>query len=614
MRFDKKYGFLLSFLFFMLLNATFYLATVAPGLTFIDSGELTACGALYGIPHPTGYPLYSLFVRIFISLTSVFKVEADIASNLFSVLCACLAGAVLSSSLHRKTGFIPALILDILLCFHPIVWSAATETEVYALTLLLSSTLLAVFLNTPKKKYYLSFSLLLSYMCGLFLGNHLMIAGFVLPLLFYSALRLQRKKRFFAFFAIVAAAAGASIYLTIYYRSMCPPPLDWGGTSRGFTQLFYHVTGKQYQVWMFSKGALGFLSALSNLLKFIFINPFAPLYLLAVPGIMHLYRKNRPLLFILLACFGLNLAYASSYSIPDISSYMIPSVTVIAVLCAFGSFWLFSKKSARFFIAVVLILAVFPMYNGFRKEDKTGLFLAEDYALSILSFLPESSVYLVNSPGALAWEEVSPIIYFQSIKMHRTDVTVIDKELLRRSWYVIWINSENPDLAESWPNEYNSFLLLLTAWEKGDEVDTGSLQNAFENLIFALYRYGKSRGGFFISNPPSGKFTAHPDHDLRKLSEVSFLPYGFFFTDDSSADDSHIWKSLTLRPVPGNLSRNERVLMITGNIKQSAWRKVYRINMESGGKFTEKSLPYIEFIIKLDPEDTLASGIMNRFY
>ena len=42
-----------------------YLFTLAPGLTFIDSGELATVTSVLGIAHPTGYPLFTLIGWVF---------------------------------------------------------------------------------------------------------------------------------------------------------------------------------------------------------------------------------------------------------------------------------------------------------------------------------------------------------------------------------------------------------------------------------------------------------------------------------------------------------------------------------------------------------------------
>lgn len=45
-----------------------YLKTLAPGVHFIDSGELAAVACTLGIAHPTGYPLFTLIGWLFSNL------------------------------------------------------------------------------------------------------------------------------------------------------------------------------------------------------------------------------------------------------------------------------------------------------------------------------------------------------------------------------------------------------------------------------------------------------------------------------------------------------------------------------------------------------------------
>src|SRR5262245_5519453 len=47
-----------------LLSLAIYVLTLAPTVSFIDSGELITVGVQGGIAHPPGYPLYSLLAVI----------------------------------------------------------------------------------------------------------------------------------------------------------------------------------------------------------------------------------------------------------------------------------------------------------------------------------------------------------------------------------------------------------------------------------------------------------------------------------------------------------------------------------------------------------------------
>lgn len=67
-----------------------YAATLARTVGFIDSGELAWASATLGIPHPTGYPLYTLLTHLFVRALPFYEPIAAI--NLFSA-CAVAAAA-----------------------------------------------------------------------------------------------------------------------------------------------------------------------------------------------------------------------------------------------------------------------------------------------------------------------------------------------------------------------------------------------------------------------------------------------------------------------------------------------------------------------------------------
>jgi hypothetical protein len=72
-----------------LVSLGIYSATLAHTVGFIDSGELAWASATLGIPHPTGYPLYTLLTYLFVSAFPF--LEPIAAINLFSALA--VAGA-----------------------------------------------------------------------------------------------------------------------------------------------------------------------------------------------------------------------------------------------------------------------------------------------------------------------------------------------------------------------------------------------------------------------------------------------------------------------------------------------------------------------------------------
>ena len=120
-----------------------YIATAAPTVTLWDAGEFIAAIETLGIPHPPGTPLYILLARVWSDALTV--LPRALATNLFSAAAAAAAVALLAALLERTTGQrIAAIAAAICAGATATVWSNATETEVYAASLALSLTMLAV--------------------------------------------------------------------------------------------------------------------------------------------------------------------------------------------------------------------------------------------------------------------------------------------------------------------------------------------------------------------------------------------------------------------------------------------------------------------------------------
>jgi hypothetical protein len=114
-----------------------YLATLAPGVTLWDAGEFAAAVHTLGIPHPPGTPLYILIARAFDLLVPIGGTVQ--ATNLLSAVstagaCAILAGVVARWFDDGVVGIVAGTAAGLMTT----VWLSANETEVYAVSLLLS--------------------------------------------------------------------------------------------------------------------------------------------------------------------------------------------------------------------------------------------------------------------------------------------------------------------------------------------------------------------------------------------------------------------------------------------------------------------------------------------
>ncbi len=121
-----------------------YLSTLAPGPTFWDACEFIAAAVSFGVPHPPGTPLYVLLSRAWLLLLAPVLSPA-VALNAMSAAATAVACGVAAWLLARATGsrgaaFAAAIAAGSMAT----IWLNATETEVYAVSLLLVSLVLAV--------------------------------------------------------------------------------------------------------------------------------------------------------------------------------------------------------------------------------------------------------------------------------------------------------------------------------------------------------------------------------------------------------------------------------------------------------------------------------------
>ena len=127
-----------------------YVATGAPALTFWDASEFATAIGTFGIPHPPGTPLY---VAAGTALWRLLPVIAPVqAGSLLSALCtaaACAIAAALVAHLSRSrtAGVLAAVCAGAM----GTVWTNATETEVYAASLLCVAAQLALALRAHRR-------------------------------------------------------------------------------------------------------------------------------------------------------------------------------------------------------------------------------------------------------------------------------------------------------------------------------------------------------------------------------------------------------------------------------------------------------------------------------
>ncbi len=180
-----------------------YAWTAAPNVTLLDSGEFITAAARFGVPHPTGYPLWTLLNWLFL-LLPLGNVAWEV--NLFSGVCAALAVAlmagVLVNLLKWFLGDLPgrlALIAPLtgtafalLLAFSVPMWSQAVIAEVYGLHVLLIAVYLALLYGWVRHPSHDRLLLGAFFVLALAVSNH-HLSLTLAPLPFLLVLLLRRR-------------------------------------------------------------------------------------------------------------------------------------------------------------------------------------------------------------------------------------------------------------------------------------------------------------------------------------------------------------------------------------------------------------------------------------
>ncbi|MBK6909882.1 MAG: DUF2723 domain-containing protein [bacterium] len=226
MRFSTKWWFAAAVFVASLLV---YSATMADSVSFWDCGEFSACSYTLSVPHPPGSPLFLLVGRVF----SMVPISSDIAvrvtwmsvlSSAFAILLAFLIIVRLirifrgpeEDELAQWLVYGGAMVGSLTLAFSYSMWFNAVESEVYAMSQLLTHLVVWLILvwhekaDEPGNERWL---LLIGYVVGLATGVHLLmiLAIPALALVMYFRRRSFDSKSFAGMVMITGA-----VFIMVY--------------------------------------------------------------------------------------------------------------------------------------------------------------------------------------------------------------------------------------------------------------------------------------------------------------------------------------------------------------------------------------------------------------
>ncbi len=447
-----------------------YLITLAPTVTFWDSGDLISASWCLGISHQPGYPILDMVGRLFSFLPlGNIAYRANLQSAFFSSLALLVLYFTLLEISNRP--FLAALAALLPAFVNPL-WSQAVVTKPLALNSFFISILVYVWILAARRKIVPERYFALSgFLFGLGLVNHqslilyapaLMLSWAIVPLSRPFAPPSPaggegkeadagwQRRIMLVLLSIFFIAFGLSVYLYLPVRAAAMPVMNLGhpDTWRRFAWTVkwgeYFRAGIPYE-------------NLPRLIKNInFKNPRLLLGMAAALFLTWRALRREPRLYLPIVVFmivyisgiamqtaggvGSRFGLAAKFYIPaflmavpfiyahaaelaGISLNPLPGVGEGGERGANIWKWL----TSALFAGVIVIL----LFRNFHRQDASHRFFAFDYAENSLKSTGQNGVLFTwGDNGAF------PLWYLHDVERYRDDAVVIHTPLMTYSWYL----------------------------------------------------------------------------------------------------------------------------------------------------------------------------------
>lgn len=442
-----------------------YMATLAPSVTFFDSGEfLTAIFSL-GSAHSPGYPMFLMYAKPFTWLpigNIAFRINMATA---FSSSLACLGVYLLTVYLLRDekvtdnvkfstfaakgAGLAAALAFGVT----PRLWLQSNHDKPYPLLAFIIAVIFYLLLrwreqfkNGLERPAYVYAC---TFLAGMAMAVHqtvvLMLPAWALFIILADWRMITRIKELILTTAF--ALFGFCVQLYLPFRATRNPVLNWGDP-KTYEQFMWHFLRKGYPSEPHARNAS---LVWAQLKAFNVPHEFTWLgVILAILALVSLWRRQRDLVIAyLIAVATFLLVIVGYFDTPfDLifltEEFFTPLYLLTAVLIGIGLFQLlvFAVKNARLpeqlgapvygLVAVMFFaLPITLCATNYYENDQHNNYIAFDYATNSLRSLPQNAVMFTwGDSGAF------PLWYLQGVERMREDLDLPHTPHLVFDWYL----------------------------------------------------------------------------------------------------------------------------------------------------------------------------------
>lgn len=423
-----------------------YLLTLCRTVFWYDSAEYVTAAVTLGIPHPPGYPLYTILGHLFTRL----PIDPALAVNAMSATFAAVAVA-LTYLVCRRLGIGRAAsgVGAATLGGGKLFWANAVVAEVYCPALAVVALVLYLLLRSRDEQNF-RLTALAALIAGLGLGIHLSIAtlglGLVLLVWAYGT-PVERPKDLERLFsreglrprarrslaAAMMAFVGSLVFLYLPLRAAADPPLNFGDPSNP-ERFWWVISGGTYKGWfrddldLFAR-AIAIAEAFNEQLLFVGS-------VLAIVGVIWLWRR-RPLECIALVSMAAgNVGFFFRYQVHDLAVFFLPTTLIACCFVAAGAQSLrdgvaraVTEERApalrKLTIAALMGFAGALAMGNYRDVDMSRFKETDQFIASLVSGLPEGAIIL-NYTTPPEWKLDAVFgMYVQKVLKLRTDVDVV---------------------------------------------------------------------------------------------------------------------------------------------------------------------------------------------
>jgi len=442
-----------------------YLSTLAPSVTFFDSGEfITAIDSL-GSAHSPGYPLFINFAKPFTLIpfgSIAFRVNIATA---FSAAMACYCVYLLVSHMLKYEDLTNDEVLSTFyrraiamgaaftFAFTNRLWLQSNHDKPYPLISFLGAMifyLLILWRESYRSGYERpSYVYLGAYLWGLAFAAHqtmvLLLPSFIF-LVLSTDCRLLRRCREIVL-TVAFGLIGLSVHLHLPIRATQNPLLNWGDP-KTLTQFIWHFLRRGYPVEKPPR-SLSLIWAQLNAFNIPYEFTWVGMALLLIGLYMFFIKKRDEVIAYLMGVVVFLTVIIGYLNTPAetiflTEEFFTPLYLLSAVFIGLGVYSLLKiffvaispgKLGARMLRVIVLtMIFAFPLTVcaiNYRENDQHENYIAYDYAGNTMHPLPEHTILFTwGDSGAF------PLWYLQGVERMREDLYIVHTPHLCFPWYL----------------------------------------------------------------------------------------------------------------------------------------------------------------------------------